>query len=65
MDFSTFVKLWARVRGCAGIFAHTAITDIEAEAVKLYQQFEARLVALELEKAAGVTAPASTEKPAA
>jgi hypothetical protein len=63
MDFSTFVKLWARVRACAGVFAHSAITELEAEAVKLYQQLEARLATVE--KAAGVTAPASTEKPVA
>ena len=55
---------WARVRASAGLFAHSAITELEDELAKVHAAYEARLAAVE--KAAGVTAPApAADKPAA
>jgi len=47
---------WARVRASAGIFAHSSLTELEAELTALHAEFEKRLAAVE--KAVAPVAPA-------
>ena len=56
---------WSRVRASAGVFAHSAISEAEAELAKVAGDLLARLEACE--KACGIAPPASstTDKPAA
>ena len=57
---------WARVRSSAGVFAHSAITELEDELAKVHSAYEMRLAAIEAK--VGITPaapPAPAEKPAA
>ncbi len=56
---------WARVRASAGLFAHSAFDDLEAELAKIASAFETRLAAVEVtvglkEPAAPPPAPSAT-----
>ncbi len=55
-------EAWARVRASAGIFAHSAITELEDELTKVHAAYEARLAAVE--KAVAPVAPPAADKPA-